>query len=105
MTGASEAADRKEIHLGLIRELRELYNLFRFPRRRSAAQVIAELLTELTEEGTFYSLMHTVEEEKRTKAQLHDIIIRSGHEPQQTQMLLAYCEILTHDSVYYQPKH
>ncbi|KAB5575204.1 hypothetical protein PHYPO_G00218170 [Pangasianodon hypophthalmus] len=46
----------------------------RFPRRRFAAQLITRLLTELIEEGTFHSLIHTVEEEKRIKAQLQDII-------------------------------
>ncbi|MCJ8733645.1 hypothetical protein PDJAM_G00226030 [Pangasius djambal] len=46
----------------------------RFPRRRFAAQLITKLLTELIEEGTFHSLIHTVEEEKRIKAQLQDII-------------------------------
>lgn len=44
------------------------------------ARLIAELLTELKEEGTFSSLIHSVEEEKRTKAQLDELIIRSGHE-------------------------
>ncbi|XP_053090850.1 dynein regulatory complex protein 9 [Pangasianodon hypophthalmus] len=42
--------------------------------RRFAAQLITRLLTELIEEGTFHSLIHTVEEEKRIKAQLQDII-------------------------------
>ncbi|XP_053478456.1 dynein regulatory complex protein 9 [Ictalurus furcatus] len=39
-----------------------------------AARLIGKLLTELKEEGTFYSLIHTVEEENRRKAQLHHII-------------------------------
>ncbi|KAF4091849.1 hypothetical protein AMELA_G00041950 [Ameiurus melas] len=39
-----------------------------------AARLIGKLLTELKEEGTFYSLMHTVEEENRSKAQLQHII-------------------------------
>ncbi|KAK2848421.1 hypothetical protein Q7C36_010103 [Tachysurus vachellii] len=42
--------------------------------RRFAARLICELLTELKEEGTFSSLIHTVDEQMRTKAQLQDII-------------------------------
>ncbi|XP_060779179.1 dynein regulatory complex protein 9 isoform X2 [Neoarius graeffei] len=44
--------------------------------RRFAARLISDLLTELTEEGTFSSLIRTVDEEKRIKAQLNDIISR-----------------------------
>lgn len=43
------------------------------------AHVIADVLAELQERGTFHSLLFAVGEEKRRKANLLDIIIRSGY--------------------------
>ncbi|KAM9481535.1 dynein regulatory complex protein 9 [Clarias gariepinus] len=44
--------------------------------RRFAVRLITELMTELETEGTFHTLIHTVEEEKRTKAELQELITR-----------------------------
>ncbi|KAG7332901.1 hypothetical protein KOW79_003036 [Hemibagrus wyckioides] len=44
--------------------------------RKFVARLIGDLLMELKEEGTFSSLIHTVEEEKRSEAQLQEIIHR-----------------------------
>ncbi|KAK3548955.1 hypothetical protein QTP70_021663 [Hemibagrus guttatus] len=44
--------------------------------RKFAARLIGDLLMELKEEGTFSSLIHTVEEEKRREAQLQEMIHR-----------------------------
>lgn len=43
-------------------------------------QVIADALAELQEKNTFHSLLQAVEQEKKRKAHLQDIIIRSRHE-------------------------
>ncbi|CDQ72180.1 unnamed protein product [Oncorhynchus mykiss] len=45
--------------------------------RQFVAHVIADVLAELQERGTFHSLLFAVGEEKRRKANLLDIIIRS----------------------------
>lgn len=44
--------------------------------RQFLAQVISNVLEELKEKGTFESLFMAVEEEKKKKAHLLDIIIR-----------------------------
>ncbi|KAI4894893.1 hypothetical protein NFI96_003889, partial [Prochilodus magdalenae] len=44
--------------------------------RQFVAQVIMDVLMELQEKGTFHSLLQAVEEEKKRKAHLQDIIIR-----------------------------
>ncbi|XP_010901597.1 dynein regulatory complex protein 9 isoform X4 [Esox lucius] len=55
--------------------------------RQFVAKVITNVLTELQEKGTYNSLLLAVEEEKKRKANLQDIIIREEEGRQRTKAL------------------
>ncbi|XP_036440681.1 dynein regulatory complex protein 9 [Colossoma macropomum] len=86
--GQAEGADLSEAVQELHRSHRELNrtleesplsrdNLAKLQRdRQFVAQVIMDVLAELQKKGTFHSLQQAVEEEKKRKAHLQDIIIR-----------------------------
>ncbi|KAI5624335.1 IQ domain-containing protein G isoform X1 [Silurus asotus] len=63
-----------------------------------ASLLIADLLTELKEEGTFNTLIHTVDEEKKNKAQLQEILTSDEKDHLKIKALQKQLHDLTEDT-------
>ncbi|KAI5098519.1 IQ domain-containing protein G isoform X1 [Silurus meridionalis] len=64
-----------------------------------ASLLIGDLLTELKEEGTFNTLIHTVDEEKTTKAQLQEILTSDEEDHLKIKTLQKQLHDLTEETV------